>query len=186
MSSEDLYWSDTYSWAMQQAEALRHRDLEAVDWDNLIEEVEDIGKRHRDQWTGDCENIVEHLLKLQHWRVWEPETGQRWIDTIVHARRRMARIIRRNPGLKSQRPAMLSDAWSDGRSTVVEELATYETGANYGQGFDDACRRWRRQLPAECPYTLEQVESPGWWPVEILRKLEHKVRDPGGASRVND
>lgn len=110
MSSEELYWRDTYSWAMQQAEALRHRDLEALDWDNLIEEVEDIGKHHRDQWTSYCENVVEHMLKLRHWRVWEPETGQSWLDTIVKARRRMARTIRRNPGLKSERPAMLRDA----------------------------------------------------------------------------
>ena len=39
-----LYERDFYSWSMQQADALKSRDFNAVDWDNVIEEIEDLGK----------------------------------------------------------------------------------------------------------------------------------------------
>ena len=38
-SDSELYRRDTYSWAKAQAEALRKRDLDAVDWTNVIEEL---------------------------------------------------------------------------------------------------------------------------------------------------
>lgn len=31
----ELYWSDSYSWALEQADALRRRDFDAVDWKTL-------------------------------------------------------------------------------------------------------------------------------------------------------
>ena len=37
----ELYWRDSYSWALEQADALRRRDFDAVDWENVIEEIED-------------------------------------------------------------------------------------------------------------------------------------------------
>ena len=37
--------------APEQAAALLRRDLEAVDWENVIEEIEDVGNRHSDAWT---------------------------------------------------------------------------------------------------------------------------------------
>ena len=34
-----LYETDFYSWAMQQAQLLRDRQLEELDWNNIIEEI---------------------------------------------------------------------------------------------------------------------------------------------------
>ena len=38
-----LYDRDLNAWAKQQAEALRRRDMEAIDWENVIEELEGWG-----------------------------------------------------------------------------------------------------------------------------------------------
>ena len=63
-----LYFEDAWSWSREQADALRRRDLGAIDWDNLIEEVEDVGNRHADEWTSYCGNVISHLLKIEHSR----------------------------------------------------------------------------------------------------------------------
>jgi Domain of unknown function DUF29 len=41
--AQDLYEEDFYVWTEAQAELLRQRQLEALDLDNLIEEVEGLG-----------------------------------------------------------------------------------------------------------------------------------------------
>ena len=51
--TNDLYERDFYSWSMQQADALKSRDLKAIDWDNVIEEIADLGARGRPLWDHD-------------------------------------------------------------------------------------------------------------------------------------
>ncbi len=38
---DNLYDRDFYTWAIHQADALKRRDFNAVDWENVIEEIED-------------------------------------------------------------------------------------------------------------------------------------------------
>ena len=38
------YYRDHFTWSMRQAEALRKRDLDAIDWENVSEKIEDFGK----------------------------------------------------------------------------------------------------------------------------------------------
>ena len=43
----ELYERDYYTWTQEQARALRDRRTEAVDWTNVAEEIEDLGKSER-------------------------------------------------------------------------------------------------------------------------------------------
>ena len=44
-----LYERDYYSWALEQATILRERRIAELDFDNLAEEVEDLGRSLADQ-----------------------------------------------------------------------------------------------------------------------------------------
>ena len=44
-----LYERDYYSWALEQAALLRERRIAELDFDNLAEEVEDLGRSLADQ-----------------------------------------------------------------------------------------------------------------------------------------
>jgi hypothetical protein len=61
---KSLYESDFYSWARAQAEALRSRRLEHLDWLNLSEEVEDLAIRNADALECQAERLIAHLLKI--------------------------------------------------------------------------------------------------------------------------
>ena len=63
-SSSDLYERDYYAWLQDQVRALRERRIEDVDWDNVAEEIEDLGKSERRGIRSHMARVVEHLLKL--------------------------------------------------------------------------------------------------------------------------
>jgi hypothetical protein len=57
------YESDLYDWTKKQADALRRRTANELDWDNLAEEIESLGTSYLDQIESRLENLILHLLK---------------------------------------------------------------------------------------------------------------------------
>lgn len=156
--AEALYHRDGFSWAMQQAAALRRRDAAAIDWDRVVEEIEDLGIRHKDRWTSLCARVVEHLLAIEHWESATPETLQHWVREALNFRLQMAKVLRRNPGLQGQRLEMFATAWEDGRSDAVSRLTDYEDPSLKQRKAIE--RKWDRlRLPKECPYPVEHVAA---------------------------
>jgi len=47
-----LYETDFYGWIQQQVEAIRTGNLAALDLENLEEEIEDMGKRQKQELRG--------------------------------------------------------------------------------------------------------------------------------------
>jgi len=69
---DGLYERDALAWAEQQAALLRRLAAgeavnEAVDWPNVIEEVEDVGQSQVRACRSLLRQALVHLLKLQAW-----------------------------------------------------------------------------------------------------------------------
>lgn len=60
------YESDLYEWTREQADALRRRAANELDWDNLAEEIESLGTSNQDQIESRLENLILHLLKWKY------------------------------------------------------------------------------------------------------------------------
>ena len=56
--AQRLYREDGYGWAIEQADALRRRDVGAIDWENVSEEIEAVGKSEKREWTSYCRRIA--------------------------------------------------------------------------------------------------------------------------------
>ena len=118
--SAELYHSDAYAWSVEQSDALRRRDFDAIDWENVIEEIESVGRTEKRIWTSKCANTITHLLKIEHARMATPEEVDRlgrgssglpsppWSGVIVD-----------NPRLQNLYPEMFRAAWHQGRSKAV-------------------------------------------------------------------
>ena len=50
---QKLYEQDFYAWTLQQAELLRSQTQQDLDWANLAEEPEDMGKTLSVSWKAD-------------------------------------------------------------------------------------------------------------------------------------
>jgi hypothetical protein len=118
-----LYERDPYSWAREQARALRARRTDRLDWENLAEEVDDLAGRHADALEGHCESLIEHLLKL----TCAPDAMRRnnlrlWRASVRNARLKIATLLKRNPGLRRHAEELFAQAWPVGRNDALAKL----------------------------------------------------------------
>jgi hypothetical protein len=152
-----LYRSDFHAWARDQAERLRRlaelRPNAGVDFENLIEEVESMGNEQEHAVDSALTRIIEHLLKLQVSPAVEPRPG--WRLTVRNQRRDLAKRLRRNPSLAARLDDFLPGAWTDGRALAVGALG------DFGEADSAA------GIPADCPYSLDQLRDPDWWPASV-------------------
>jgi len=139
-----LYDTDFYGWAQQQADTLRSGNFAALDLDNLIEEIESMGKSQKRALTSRLEILFAHLLKWQYQPALQEPS---WRFTIEEQRVRIAENLGENPSLNSQIPLCVELAYRH-----AKRLASRETG------FEAS------RFPAQCPWTFDQAMDADFWP----------------------
>ena len=162
-----LYDQDSWAWARQQAAALRRRDYSAVDWDNLIEEVDDLAGRLEDAWASHCKNVLSHMLKIRHSGA--REACRHWVKEIETWRRSMHDKHLGNPGMRQKFPELLAEGWRRGRNTVLSDLSN--EGGHLSRVRKQIRRALAARIPEECPYALEDVI--GYDPQQRRKKLRN-------------
>lgn len=117
---QELYERDYYTWATEQACALREHRIEALDWKNLAEEVEDLARSERRELRSRLKVLLAHLLKWQ----FQPKRRTRsWHATIAVQRAEIRQHMRDNPGLKPHVAALIADAYETARIEVGSRLS---------------------------------------------------------------
>lgn len=112
-----LYDDDFYAWTKAQASALRagRSATDALDFERLAEEVEDLGNEQRWACESDLERIVEHLLKIQLVR--SPLTIPHWKGEIDQFRRHMAKRLTRT--IRNAVEPLADEAYVDALKLLV-------------------------------------------------------------------
>ncbi len=151
-ASESVYDRDYYAWVQEQVKALRERRPEALDWENLREEVEDLGRHERRELRSHLKLILVHLLK---WEFQSRKRSRSWRSTIVEQRRQASSLIRENSSLRRQLGELLAEAY---------RLATPAAAAEMGLDILE----WERgALPSQCPWSVEQVLDEDFLPAML-------------------
>ena len=104
------YDTDFYTWTQTQAAALRAKDWLAVDVAHLAEEIAELGQSIEKAIDSHLERLLLDLLKYRYDPAQRPRRG--WRLTIRHARREIAKLVRKNPGLQHHPARYLAEAWS--------------------------------------------------------------------------
>ncbi len=55
------YENDFYAWTQEQANLLRTGELHQIDWQNIAEEIEDMGRAEKRQLESRLEILVMHF-----------------------------------------------------------------------------------------------------------------------------
>jgi hypothetical protein len=103
-SGAQLYEEDFVRWTEQQSSALR--DAAGVgtnlplDWENLAEEVESLGRSQRHELRSRIAVIIDHLLKLERSPAGDPRPG--WMDTIDRERDNIEVLLQDSPSLRGE------------------------------------------------------------------------------------
>jgi hypothetical protein len=100
--AKQLYDQDFYLWTQEQAAALRRaKDSNLpLDWENLAEEIESLGKSDRRELTSQIRRILRHLFKLAASPAEQPRSG--WRSTFVDARSEIEGVLEDSPSLRRQ------------------------------------------------------------------------------------
>jgi hypothetical protein len=124
----DLYDTDYVAWTDQQAGLLRRmaageRVNDQVDWDNVAEEIETLGRSERSRLASHICTVLEHLMRLQASPATEPRRG--WRATVGRARLGIAKVLKENPGLMPTVATVVADEHQTGRELVLLALEEY-------------------------------------------------------------
>ena len=141
-----LYEQDFYAWTQEQGALLRDRKTEALDYVNLAEEVESLGKSQQHALESRLEKLVLHLLKWPY-QLEKRLQGQSWQRTILEQRRRIDRLLQQNPSLRPTVPAVIEDSYA-----YIRKRTSLET------------RLPLTTFPDTCPWGASQILDDDFWP----------------------
>lgn len=141
-----LYDSDFYGWTQEQAQLLKDQKWEQIDLENLVEEIESLGRQERRELVNRLEVLLGHLLK---WRYQPQKRGLSWQATIREQRRKVKRLLQQNPSLQPFLETAIGEAYEDSL-----DLAVRETGLPYEIFLES------------CPYTMAQALNSDYLPSE--------------------
>ena len=96
-----LYNSDFNLWIQKTVSDLKSKDMDAIDWEHLIDEIEGMGKSDRRALQSYLERLIEHLLKLKYWNAERDRCERGWKIEILEFRSRIERILDDSPSLKN-------------------------------------------------------------------------------------
>ena len=138
----DLYDTDIVTWSQRQTDLLRRvaageRVNDQVDWANVIEEVESVGRSERDAVMSLLTNVLDHKLRLL---CWTDHAAARHREAEVRAW--IARVVR------WYRPSMHLDAEMED----MFQIARLDTAAHMLDAGPPST-----PLPTTCPWTLTEL-----------------------------
>lgn len=136
---DDLYARDILAWSEHQADLLRRlargERVNDLDWEHVVEEIEDVGRSELHAVEAHLELILVHLLKLRTWP--DSDAARHWRAEVVsfqsNARRRFAPSMRQHIDL------------ADVYGSAARQVTLLRT--------EDQPATW----PTECPFSLDQL-----------------------------
>ena len=142
--SNTLYEQDFYAWTNRQAQLLRAGRFYHADIDNIVEEIEAMGRSEKRELVNRLSQLLLHLLK---WRYQPDFRSSSWRLKIEEQRDSIAGHLRDNPSLKSYLDPAMEDAYRGAR-----RRAAHETGLLV------------EAFPQACPIPFAEAVDTEFWP----------------------
>jgi hypothetical protein len=102
------YEEDVYGWAVYTAQLLRDKKMSELDFENIIEEMEALGRSEKHQLINRLALVISHLLK---WQYQPTLRSHSWIYTIREQRTQAKMHLTDNPSLKGKLEEILINAY---------------------------------------------------------------------------
>jgi len=117
---KQLYETDYYLWVLETAKKLQNRELDSLDWENLIDEVLDLSRREKRKLESLLTRLLEHLLKLKYWQSEKEFNQNHWQREIRNFRKQINRNLKASPSLKAYLTDQFSELYQDARELVSD------------------------------------------------------------------
>jgi hypothetical protein len=116
--SKNLYETDYNLWVLETVKKLENRDLDSLDWENLIEEVLSLSRSDKRKLESLLVKLIEHLLKLAYWETERERNKGHWEGEIINFRKQIKRLLKDSPSLKPYLKDFFEECYQDGCEIV--------------------------------------------------------------------
>lgn len=155
-----LYDQDYHLWLETTIKQLRSRQLESVDWENLIDELEGMNRSDKRAIFSLLTRLLEHLLKLIYWEKERDYNANKWRLEIYNFRVQIKRLLKDSPSLKPYLVEIFDECYLDARVAVSILM---ECNINI--------------LPEVAIITLEQALNENWFPDVDIKTKDKKTKN---------
>ncbi|NET00915.1 MAG: DUF29 domain-containing protein [Sphaerospermopsis sp. SIO1G2] len=142
---KELYEIDDYLWIEATIKLLKEKKFNELDLENLIEELEDLGRERKNKIESLLRQIIIHLLLLEYWSKEYEYNAAHWKAEITEFRFQIKGILTKNL-----------------QNYLVSRFELiYENSLKYTKTKTEL-----NTLPQKCPYSLEQLLDEDWFPTK--------------------
>ena len=133
------YMRDFYSWLMEQARHVREGRWNAIDRENLAEEIESLGREQFNKLESALRVLLLHILKWDHQAA---RRSRSWALSISQQRFEVDDVLADNPGLRPRIAEAVTRAYRKARLQAIKETGLKES-----------------RFPEACPYSFDDIVS---------------------------
>ncbi|HEY0836922.1 MAG TPA: DUF29 domain-containing protein [Azospirillum sp.] len=143
------YDEDFYAWTQAQAAEIRRagaaRDNAPIDWENVAEEIESMGRSEWSEIDSRLTVLIVHLLKWLYCRELLDHCARPWRLTINEQRKMLKKRLKQSPSLRPVAYESFAEIYTDALDTAALEAEV------------DLAR-----FPASPPFTLDEALDPAY------------------------
>jgi Domain of unknown function DUF29 len=145
-----LYDTDFHAWTLEQVGLLQSQQFAQLDLVNLMEEIESLGRKERQELRNRLSILIGNLLK---WQFQPEQRTNSWVGTIREQRIQTKLLLKDSPSLKTYLEETFADAYELGVALAIQETLLGE-----------------EIFPKDSPYELEQSLDAKFLPGAIAKK----------------
>jgi hypothetical protein len=146
-SSYALYARDYFLWLEATAKTLKDQDFDNLDLENLIEEIESLGRSEKRAISSYLMRLCEHLLKIEYWQSERQQCFRGWRIEVQNFRLQIEAELEASPSLNSFLRDIFVKQYKNGRKLLL-------TASNLNP----------KVIPEMPNFTLEQALDENWLP----------------------
>ncbi|ACK72122.1 protein of unknown function DUF29 [Gloeothece citriformis PCC 7424] len=140
---KNLYKTDDDQWLEETLKLLKNRQFEQLDVENLIEELEELGREKKNAVASLLEKIIRHLLMYQYWTAERENNANHWEAEIYSFKTQLNRLLTTN----------LTHYLQDNLEMIYQSSLKYVQKKTKLQNF-----------PTQNPYSLKDLLDPDYLP----------------------
>ena len=138
-----LYEQEYDQWLEETVKILKNRQLDQLDYDNLIEELETLGRSEKNAVKSLLLQVIIHLLLLQFWTEEKERNSNHWSAEIITFRVQLEDRLTTN--LRNYLRSELDKIYQNACLIVNKKVQL-------------------TNLPDRYPYSLEELLQKDWFP----------------------
>jgi hypothetical protein len=143
----ELYEVDDYLWLEETVKLLKTKNWDNLDLENLIEELESLGKNNFNKVRSLLRQIIIHILLLEYWQQEYERNYRHWKGEIIAFRDDLNNSLTTTLKNKLSLSQELETIYNVSKKFVIQKTGLHQ-----------------KLFPDNCPYSLEQLLDDNWYP----------------------